>query len=337
VSRFETFSAQDHRWRDFANANATSPLQSPEWLDTLTSAYGLTSRVLVLIDEEKEITAGLPLIRSALLWRKHWTCLPFSDTVDSIATNSTVREELLAGIAKSSQTDPIIIRADTSAPGWTSRQVGTIQTIDLTDGAAGVLRGAGSNAKRGVKRAYKEQGLTAEAVGSREEFLGVFSKLTVRSRRRLGVPTQPARYWSQLWDFHERGLATTIGVYSDGVLVASGIFLLGGSHAVYKYGASDPSAWSMRPNHLMFSMAFDRLAERGMRTMDFGLTDLNNTSLREFKQSWGGEETAACFSATDSRLLPKSTEPGRLLTSVIRHTPAQTGRVIGALGYRYMA
>ena len=129
----------------------------------------------------------------------------------------------------------------------------------------------------------------------------------------------------------------TIGVYRGTALVASGVFLLGGSHAMYKYGASEPSAWRLRPNHLMFSVAFDRLAERGARTMDFGLTDLANASLREFKATWGGEETAASFSATDPRLLPRTTEPSRLLASTIRHTPALTGRAIGALAYRYMA
>lgn len=337
MSNLTRLSPENPHWRTFVAAHATSPFQSAEWLETLTSAYGLTAQVVVLIDNEGKLKAGLPLIRSAMPLRKRWTCLPFSDVVDSIATSSTTREELLVAIAKNCQPDPIIIRAHTSAPGWTSRQVGTVQTIDVSDGAAGVLRDAGSNAKRGVKRASKETSLGAAVVSSREEFLGPCYHLTVRSRRRLGVPTQPRRYWSRVWDLHEQGFAVTIGVYRDGALVASGVFLLGGSHAVYKYGASESSAWKLRPNHLMFSAAFDRLAERGARTMDFGLTDLANVSLREFKATWGGEEITASFSATDPCLLPKSTEPSRLLAAAIRHTPVLTGRAIGALAYRYMA
>ena len=337
MSTLTVLSPESQRWRTFVAAHATSPFQSAEWLETLTSAYGLTAQVVVLVDNEGELNAGLPLIRSSLPWRERWTCLPFSDVVDPIATNSTTREELLAAIAESYQTDPILIRADASAPGWTSRQVGTIQIVDVADGAAGVLRDAGSNAKRSVKRAGKEPSLRAAVIDSREEFLGPCYRLTVRSRRRLGVPTQPRRYWSRVWDLHERGLALTIGVYRDDALVASGVFLLGASHAVYKYGASEASAWKLRPNHLMFATAFDRLAERGARTMDFGLTDLANASLHEFKATWGGWETTASFSAADPRLLPKSTEPGRLLTAAIRRAPALTGRVIGAVAYRYMA
>jgi CelD/BcsL family acetyltransferase involved in cellulose biosynthesis len=337
LTNLTILSPEDRRWGTFVAAHASSPFQSVDWLKTLTSAYGLTAQVVVLIDNEGELKAGLPLVRSMLPIRKRWTCLPFTDVVEPIATNSATREELLMAIANDWQTDPIIIRANVSAPGWTSRQVGTVRTIDVTDGASGVLRDAGSNAKREVKRANKETSLRAAVVNSREEFLGPYYRLTARSRRRVGVPTQPRRYWSRVWDLHEEDLAMTIGVYRDGTLVASGVFLLGPTHAVYKYGASEPSAWKLRPNHLMLSVAFDRLAERDASTMDFGLTDLANTSLREFKGRWGGQETAASFSATDPRLLPNGTEPGRLLTATIRHTPVLIGRAIGTLAYRYMA
>lgn len=289
------------------------------------------------MDREGALEACLALIRSTLPWRKRWTCLPFSDVVDSIATSTSSREALLAATAQNCKARAIIVRAATSAPGWTARELGTVQTVDLADGATGVLRSAGTNAKRSAKRARRQSTLRTALVGSREEFLGPHLDLIARSRRRLGVPTQPRRYWSLLWDLHESGGAITIGVYRDDALVASGSFLLGASHAIYKYGASEPSTWQLRPNHLMFAAAFDRLAERGMRTMDFGFTDLANSSLREFKRTWGGEEATACYSATDPRVLPQSTEPGRVLSAVIRHAPAPTSRAIGSLGYRYTA
>jgi lipid II:glycine glycyltransferase (peptidoglycan interpeptide bridge formation enzyme) len=129
----------------------------------------------------------------------------------------------------------------------------------------------------------------------------------------------------------------TVGVYLDGALAASGIFLLGRRHAVYKYSASEPSTWKLRPNHLMLSSAFDLLAARGMRTMDFGLTDLENTTLHHFKAAWGGEEMPAHFSATDPQLLPESTEASRILSVTMQHAPVGVARFLGALAYRYMA
>ena len=50
---------------------------------------------------------------------------------------------------------------------------------------------------RSVKRAHRpEVGLTARPITSRSEFLGASLALIARSRRRLGAPTQPRRYWS---------------------------------------------------------------------------------------------------------------------------------------------
>ena len=196
-----------------------------------------------------------------------------------------------------------------------------MQTVDITDGSEGVLRDAGSNAKRGVKRSRKEMSLRAAAVDSRQDFLGPVLQLTARSRRRIGVPTQPRRYWSRIWNLHEQGLAMTIGVYCDDALVASGVFLLGRSHAIYKYGASEPSAWQLRPNHLMFSTAFDRLAERGARTMDFGLTDLANDSLREVQGFMGRRADKGLLFGYRS---PPSTHEHRARSATHNHDSAYT-------------
>jgi len=208
----------------------------------------------------------------------------------------------------------------------------------VSNGADGVLGGVSAGTRREVKRAQRpEVGLTARLITSRSEFLGAGVALIAQSRRRLGAPTQPRRYWSEVWKLHELGDALTVGVYLAGKLVANGVFLVGNGHAVYKYSASDSATWKLRPNYLMLATAFDELASRGARSMDFGITDQSNLSLRKFKTRWGGEERPACFSATDARLLPHSLEPGRVLTHAIQRMPIFAGRVIGSLAYPFTA
>ena len=158
-----------------------------------------------------------------------------------------------------------------------------------------------------------------------------------KSRRRLGAPTQPRRYWSRVWALHEREEALTIGVYLGAKLVANGVFIIGRDHAVFKYSASDSVTRDLRSNYLALATALDHIAARGVRSMDFGITDLRNRSLREFKARWGGHERPAHFSATDARLLPDTIEPGQLLTQTIRHTPVLVGRAIGSLAYPFVA
>jgi hypothetical protein len=313
-------------------------MQHPNWLDALTGAYHLKARIITLTDARGEILAALPMIRSKLPLRRRWTSLPFTDMLEPVASNTAQRDELLVAAAQDTDTDAILIRTHVALPGWFSRQVGTVQVLDVSNGAEGVLRGAASGTRRQVKRAQRpEAGLSARKITSRSEFLGVNLTLTAESRRRLGAPTQPRRYWSRIWELHERDEAMTIGVYLNDGLVANGVFMLGRAHAVYKYGASTLATRHLRTNYLMFASAFDHIAARGMRSMDFGITDLQNMSLRRFKAQWGGEEQPAHFSATDPRLLPDRLEPGRLLTATIQHSPTFVGRAIGSLGYPLVA
>lgn len=338
LSQLTFLPPESPQWRSFTLTHATSPVQHPAWLDTLTRAYGLEASITALTDSQGAILAALPMIHNKLPWRRRWTSLPFTDTVEPVAVNREYRDGLLVAAAEDSNAQPILVRTQAPSPGWVSREVGTVQVIDVSNGAEGVLRAVGAGTRRQVKRAQRpEAGLTARPITSRSEFLGAGLTLMAQSRRRLGAPTQPRRYWSEVWKLHELDEALTVGVYLADRLVASGVFLVGSSHAVYKYGASDAASWKLRTNYLMFTTAFDHLADRGVQSMDFGITGLRNTSLRRFKTQWGGEERPASFSATDARLLPDSIEPGRLLTQTIQHTPVLVGRVIGSLAYPFVA
>jgi Acetyltransferase (GNAT) domain len=343
VSNIVCLSPEDPSWRAFAVEHATSPLQLPSWLDALTGAYGLRAQILALAHGDGSIVAGMPLVRSKLPWKRGWTSLPFTDTLEPVAKDASSREELLIAAARDTGPEvdvkPIVVRTHAPLPGWSSREVGTVQVLDLSDGLDGVLRGADAKTRRNLKRAQRaESGLSARRIGSRAEFLGANLDLIARSRRRLGAPTQPRRYWSRVWDMHERGEALTIGVYLGERLVANGVFMVGNDYAVFKYSASDADTMHLRVNYLAFATGLDEIAtHHGVRSMDFGITDLHNASLRKYKANWGGEERPAHFSATDPSLLPDTLEPGALLTKTIQRAPVFVGRAIGSLAYPFVA
>ena len=338
LNNLALLSPASQSWRTFAARHATSPMQHPMWLDALIGAYGLEARIMALSDPHGGMLAALPMIRSKVPWRRRWTALPFTDTLQPVAVDARHRDELLIAAAKDGDKQPILIRTHAPLAGWFTRQVGTMQVLDVSNGVEGVLRSAHAHHRRNVRRAQRPgEGLTAKPINSRSEFLGAGLTLMARTRRRLGAPTQPRRYWSQVWKLHEQDDALTIGVYLGDKLVASGVFIIGGSHAVYKYGASDATQWRLRTTYLMFATAFDHIAARGVRSMDLGISDLSNTSLRRYKARWGGEEQPAHFSATDAQLLPATLEPGRLLTRAIQNTPVFVGRTIGSLAYPFVA
>ena len=338
TSRLAIVDPRSADWRAFATTHATSPVQLPGWLDTLTSAYSLRARIATLTDAGGAIVAAFPMIHSKLPWRNGWTSLPFTDTLEPVAIDDVVRRELLGALSAHPGVGSVLIHAHADLPGWFSREVGTVQVLDIADGAEGVLRGVSAGTRREVARARRpESGLATRQIDVRGDFLGEGVALIARSRQRLGTPTQPRRYWSLVWELCERGEAVAIGVHREEQLLAIGVFIVGPRHAVYKYGASDYATRQLRTNYLMLTSAFDRLAARGVESLDFGVSDLRNTGLRQFKTRWGGEERAVRFSATDRRMLPDSLEPGPLVAKAIQSTPVFVGRTVGALAYPFVA
>lgn len=328
----------DERWRAFARRYAKSPFQDPAWLDTLVAAYGITAQILTLTDAAGSVLAALPMTSSKLPWRNRWTALPFTDWIEPVAVDATHGDELLAAIARDGDWPPVLVRAHVDLPGWFSREVGTVQSIDLSAGPEGAMRAAAGNTRRFVQRAMRPaSGLSARPVCCREEFITDALKVVTRSRQRLGVPTQPRRFWSQIWELHERGRALTIGAYHREELVAVGVFLVGQTHATHKFSASDFATRQLGTNYLVIATALESLWNRGVQTLDFGVTDLRNESLRRFKRHWGGVELSAHFSATDASVLPAALEPRRLLAMAIRQSPTLVGRTVGSLAYPLVA
>ena len=81
---------------------------------------------------------------------------------------------------------------------------------------------------------------------------GVYG-LHVNSRRRLGLPVQPRRFFRLLWSRMiqpDLGRVLLVDVGTD--TVAGAVFLTWNRTVVYKYGASDPRYWAVRPNNLLF-------------------------------------------------------------------------------------
>jgi hypothetical protein len=64
------------------------------------------------------------------------------------------------------------------------------------------------------------------------------------------VPVQPRRFFELLWRLVlEPGLGFLLLAHAGARPVAGAVFLRGSRCLTYKYGASDASAWPLRPNH----------------------------------------------------------------------------------------
>ena len=169
----------------------------------------------------------------------------------------------------------------------------------------------------------------------------MFYRLHVRTRRRLGVPVQPLRYFRLLWRrVLQPGLGTVLIAELDGAPVAAGVFLASRGTCVYKYGASDERRWSARPNHLLFWEAIRWAAARGCRHVRL-------RAHRPRRRRPAGVQGALGHRGGTLKYSVLADDPGRPgrtgtglpapLRSVIRHGPRAFRVRVGELLYRYTA
>jgi CelD/BcsL family acetyltransferase involved in cellulose biosynthesis len=129
-------------------------------------------------------------------------------------------------------------------------------------------------------------------------------------------------------------------VEAAGQPIAAAVLLTWNGTVIYKFGASDESSWSLRPNHLLFWHAIRAACEQGGRWFDFGRTDIGQEGLRNFKLSWGAVEEPLFYGMVGGT--PESAPSGegiatRVLGPVIRHGPLLLCRAAGETLYRYVA
>jgi lipid II:glycine glycyltransferase (peptidoglycan interpeptide bridge formation enzyme) len=188
---------------------------------------------------------------------------------------------------------------------------------------------------RGVRRALRE-GLKTER-RTDEHALAAFYRLHMATRSRLGVATQPRRFILRFSELFAAGHGFVLLVHDGGPPVAAAIFLTHRGVLTYKYGASDARALRRRPNNLLFMEAIRWGCKHDMHALDFGRTDWEHQSLREFKLAWGAEEQELRYRRLgDSAPRRAAGAVSHALAPLIRQSPLAS-RFAGEVLYRHAA
>jgi CelD/BcsL family acetyltransferase involved in cellulose biosynthesis len=207
-----------------------------------------------------------------------------------------------------------------------------------------------SQVRRNVGRAERE-GVTVRLGLDPADLTEVFHGLHVLTRRRQGVPVQPKRFFRLLAERQlVPGRAQVLIAEHQGRPIAAMVLLRGYGTTIYKFGASDETAWRVRPNQLLMWRAISDACQAGDHHFDFGRTDTGNDGLRAFKASFGAVEMPLIYSRVGAATRGRPEVPGeavsaagarqiaeRTLAAVIRRSPMWVGRGIGAALYRYAA
>lgn len=265
--------------------------------------------------------------------------LPFSDTCPPLGVSERARTELIRGLAKDRRVGANVELRGVRAPApWTAIDCFEQWSLNLARPFAEIQRRADRNFRRQAKHAAAAA-LKVEN-GASPAMLERFYRIQLQTRRRLGVPPQPMRFFTAVHkvfakiDGIEIWLATSNGRDHAGV-----VLLRDGDRLYAKWSAR--AADSLPGSaHLLFLSILEHHAETAS-LLDLGRTDARNTGLSRFKAEMGASSAPLPYSYLPNPPHIVSAEaPGqsdRAIARVWRRLPIPITRAVGAIAYRYLA
>jgi Acetyltransferase (GNAT) domain len=291
----------------------------------------------------RRLAALLPLmeVRSPFTGRRG-VCLPFSDACEPLIFDpeavDLVRDRLVR-FARERRWKHLEIRGGKflqGAPSSVAKFYG--HTLDLRRGAEELAARVASPVRRAIRKAERS-GVKAVAARNRDA-MNDFYHLHVQTRRRHGLPPQPASFFLNIYEhIIKPGLGFTVLAQRESRPIAAAIFFRFGRNALYKYGASDKRFQEFRANDLVMWHGIQFLLRTGVEKLHFGRTERENEGLRRFKLSWGTQEEVIDYCRIDrlgrQRLMTAPHNFG-FHKRVFGRLPLRLNRLVGSMIYPHL-
>lgn len=342
--RIEIQPITDPSWLDFISTQENANIfHHPAWSGLLAECYGYRPFVLVSLDEGGRVNGGIPLmdVKSRLTGHR-WISLPFSDYCTPLCSTPSVLESLIGYLCDQYERKVIprieIRSSVSSGPPVYHDNRFVLHTLRLVRDPDAVFKTFDrTRVQKAVRQAAKRGVEIHRGTGKSDIF--TFYKMLVDTRRRLGAPVQPRRFFDLLWDrILERDLGFLLLAYKENEPVGGTVYAHHKNTLTAKYGASAPDHWNLRTNNLLQWSAIKWGCEHGYSCFDFGRTEISNQNLRDYKGGWGTVEEPLVYSTIADRAPTHSS--GRLdqiVKFVIRNSPPAVCRLVGEVLYKHYA
>ncbi len=284
----------DPAWMSFVEGHPeATPFHHPAWANVLARSYRFESCGLALVAEDGEIEAALPLIRlGGRASRRRAVSLPFTDWCPPLlapGTDASILGERLEHVRRQAGLASLEVRDRLEGDAGFAVPQGHRHVLALqADHEAVFATFDSSRVRRKLRRAERE-GVSVRRSNSERDLLDVFYPLHVATRRRLGVPVQPRRFFEVLgreylgrgpgFRGHRPAAARRRSPRPCSSLGTGGCT------------TSSPPRTGRRPTSEPARPSSGMPCAGGVRTVivefDFGRTELGNEGLRVFKRAWG--------------------------------------------------
>lgn len=311
----------DPRWRALATGPDAGLFTSPPWIAAVCGTYGFIAQSRIAVDAAGAPVGGVAWVTVDDARGRRLLSLPFSDRADPPVPD-TATWDLLFDDLSAGETAPYTLRCLDHSPAASGARLdevgaaawhGTPLDTDLDE----LHRRIASQSRRNIK-ASARAGVRVE-VRDDLEAVRIMHGLHVRLRKnKYGLLAQPQEFFERIWqEFAPDGHCHTLLAIVDDEVIAAALFLEWNGVLYYKFGASLQEHLQVRPNDAIYWTGIQQGVERGLRLVDWGLSDLDQPGLVGFKRKWATEE---------HRLLT-------LRSGTVERTPAQQefGDALGGL------
>ncbi len=325
-------------WRNaLANLSGATLYHSERWIEALRSCYPIDLRVATL-HRGGELRAACVFARSRGWLTTRLVSLPFSDSSEPLALDEQARFDFLRALTSSNEAASFEIRGASAPSPWESIDCFWNWSLDLSRPFREIHAGFNRNVRNGVKRARREQ-VQIER-GTDIDGISRFFRLQLETRRRLGIPPQPFRFFSSVHEQFSRNGDCEIRFATRGRRDLAGlIFLRDGDHLYYKWGARSENGPS-GANHLLVVTTIEEFAGKA-RLLDLGRCDFRNQGLVRSKTDLGcvSKPLPYAFFPHAPRYANSEVlgQPAKLLSAIWKRLPLPVTQVLGEVMYRYMA
>lgn len=299
---YELDPTKDERWDPFLQSHAeASVFHTRAWLKALQQTYNYQPVVFTTAPPGHLLTNGVLFCRiSNWLHRQRMVSLPFSDHCVPLVQDHDQLTLLLAALKDKFDCEKwssIEVRTTESVvPGQTSfgrSKVFFLHKLDLRRGLEEMFRNFHKDCvQRKIRRAAREK-LTYEE-GRSELLLAKFYDLLLMTRRRHGLPAQPAEWFRNIVAC--AGDTAKIRVASkDGRPIASILTLRYKDALIYKYGCSDRRFSNLGGTQLLLWQTIQEAKRDKLSEIDMGRCDCDNSGLAVFKERWGASRSTLVY------------------------------------------
>ena len=337
-----TTSVNEKEWRYFLDScNDASIFHTPEWKLFLEKTFSYEPHYLFSKDDNGNINGLLPLfyVKSRLTGNRLCS-VPFSHICGPIGNKkvfSSLTDEAI-NTFDDSKARYIEIRDYVQPNKFDNHNSFSDYILDVSGSIDDLWMNLSRDVRKNIAKS-KKKGVSVRATQDRED-LKQFYELNCITKRRIGVPCHPWKFFKNMFDIFRENVSLYVVEY-NGEIIAGGVRDFYKDTVTAKYSAANRKFSKLHVYNALNWKCIEDACNNKYKYYDMGRVSYDNKGLMFFKSRWGTTEIKLYYTFYPKNPMSLAENRDnlkyRLGTKVIRKMPLSiyqkfSNRLFGSFG-----